>query len=58
MPELQRRRLGTATMRDHEPPGVPQETRAPPNEIQAPLRRYAEATVLELHRRVFPYHGL
>jgi acetoin utilization protein AcuC len=51
VPEQQRQRLGTATMRDQETPAIPQET-------QAAVWRYAEATVLELRRRVFPYHGL
>ncbi len=50
VPEQQRQRLGTATMRDDETSAVPQE--------MAAVRQYAEATVLELRRRVFPYHGL
>ena len=51
VPETQRERLGTATLRDVEIHGIPEEMRAA-------TRRFAEATVLELRQRIFPYHGL
>ncbi|MSQ22298.1 MAG: acetoin utilization protein AcuC [Dehalococcoidia bacterium] len=51
VPEAQRECLGTTRLRDEAPPQIPDYTREA-------SRRFAEATVAEVQRRVFPYHGL
>ncbi len=51
VPEAQRERLGTAKLRDEASPEIPEAT-------QEATRRFAEATVQEVQRRIFPYHGL
>ncbi len=51
VPEAQRERLGAAKLRDDKPPKIPEYTREA-------SRRFAEATVSEVQRRIFPYHRL
>ena len=51
VPEAHRERLGMAKLRDEAAPRIPDYTREA-------SRRFAEATVTEVQRKVFPHHGL